>query len=157
MPERREDEIRLAETRLRGNRDLAEARVRPAEGRTFVGRVGPPGPAELWAKITGGDQADGFTWDEQEGTASGSRWRDKTDGRNSTDDGPAYLTRDIIAEAACVGCVVRLTRVRIYNLETEEYEADWWFEPPLPAPGDQYQGLYVDADGKWDVDWLHLV
>jgi len=146
VPERDPSEIRLAETRLRASRDLAEARARPAEGRVFVGGVGSGG-GSIWAEITGGDQSTGFEWKEKEPVAGGS-WQDKDGGRTHTDDGKAYLARNIIAAAACMGCVVRLFRVM-----TTAGSGEWRFDPPLPAPTVRNKVLAVDNDGAyWQED-----
>ena len=146
MPERDLSEIRLAETRLRASRDLADARVRPAEGRLFAGGVGGGG-GSIWAEITGGDQSGGYEWKEKEPVAGGS-WQDKDGGRTHTDDGKAYLARNIIAAAACEGCVVRLFRVL-----TTAGTGEWRFEPPLPTPSTAYKVLAVDSDGDyWQED-----
>jgi len=61
VPERREDEIRLAETRLAQGRALAASRIRPAEGRAFVGGLGSPA-ALKFAKVTARKNASNEAW-----------------------------------------------------------------------------------------------
>jgi len=102
-------------------------------------------PDGLWAEITGGDQAGGWTWTEA--ISGGSR--------NSTDDGKAYLVQDRVAVDA--GTVVRL-----FGPEFDvEGTPRWHFAPPLPDPGaagaSQYKGLFVDADGRWHMDWPRVI
>jgi len=120
-------------------------------------RPAPASATELYAapglnfpaKIIGGSQAAGFTWVEQEGT-SGGGWQAKSGGRNSTDDGKAYLANDIVEAAAIANLVVWLRRVPLNGGGSE-----WRFDPPLPTPTTQYMVLAVDdAAGtkRWHED-----
>jgi len=107
----------------------------------------------LWAEITGGDQAGGWTWKEKEPTTAGGGWGDLDGGRNSTEDGKAYLTRDVVEVQT--GTIVRLRPVIL----SDDSSLEWRFEPPLPTvdADDAYKGLFVNADGRWDRDWPRVV
>ena len=112
-------------------------------------RTWPP-PEGPWAKITGGTQAAGWTWTEQEADAAGGSFGDKAGGRTSATDGKAYLTQDIVVVS--VNTIVRLFRVTVAGGATE-----WRFEPPVPLPATQYKQMSVDGDGRWIEDWQRIL
>jgi len=97
--------------------------------------------AEIDAQINGGDQASGFTWTEQEPT-SGGGWQNKDGGRNSTDDGKAYLTNDVVNAGQIEDAVVRLRLVELAGGGTE-----WRFDAPWPVPDTEHQVIAGENDG----------
>ena len=126
---------------------LGEAGAGPPRAVQEPGGIGPA--EDVWAKITGGSQAAGWTWTEQEADAAGGSWGDKANGRNSTDDGKAYLTRNIVEVTA--NTVVCLHEVSLATGGTE-----WRFEPPLPTPVTQYKGIFVNGDTRYEADWTRV-
>jgi len=100
----------------------------------------------LYAEITGGSQAAGYTWKEKEAVAGGT-WQDKSGGRTHADDGKAYAARNI------TGTVASGTVVVMFKVTTSTATTEWRFAPVLPTPSTKYMVLSVDSGGAyWQED-----